>query len=73
MNDAYDILKKALDLWQRNAIASNDAGQIKKGNFSLPINVLTPYGYFEVVDVVFDETYGVLFDARPDRKYLHQD
>lgn len=72
MNDAYDILKKALDLWQQNAIAGNDAGQIKKGDFSLPINVLTPYGHFEIVDVVFDEHYGVLFDARPHSKYLIQ-
>jgi hypothetical protein len=73
MNDAYDIIKKALDLWQQNAMSSNDAGQLKKGNFSLPIKVLTPYGYYDVVDVVFDKDHGVLFDARPYRKYLNQD
>jgi hypothetical protein len=72
-NDAYDIIKKALDLWQQNAMSSNDAGQINKNNFSLPINVLTPHGYYEVVDVVFDKQYGVLFDARPYRKYRNQD
>lgn len=65
MNDAYDILKKAVDLWQQNAMNSNDAGQLSKQKFSLPINVLTPYGYYEVLDVSYDPVYGITFDARP--------
>lgn len=73
MSDAYDILKKALDLWQQNAMASNNAAEIKKDNFSLPINVLTPHGHYEIVDVVFDKKYGILFDARPYKKYRNQD
>jgi hypothetical protein len=61
--DAYDLLKQALWLWQQNALATNDATEINKNNFGMPINVKTPEGIWEINNVTYDPIYGILFEC----------
>lgn len=62
--DAYDLLKQGLFLWQQNALNNNDAATIKKDQFSMRLQVLTPEGYYDVKDVHYDmETNSIVLDA----------
>jgi hypothetical protein len=61
--DAYDLLKQGLFLWQQNALRNNDATEIKKKAFEIPLNVKTPEGIWEINNVKYDPTYGILFEC----------
>lgn len=61
--DAYDLLHQALFLWQRNAMANNNASDLKKSSFDIPINVKTPDGIWEINNVKYDPHFGILFEC----------
>lgn len=59
--DAYDILTSALRIWQRQAMTSNDASDIKKKYYGMPIHVETADGTFEITGVRYDHELGIVF------------
>ena len=63
--DSYDLLNQALFLWQQNAMAVNNAGDInKKNNFSIDLSVLTNEGQLKIKDVYFDQrSNSIVFDT----------
>lgn len=73
MKDAYQLLNEARTLWQQNALSKNDASSITKDNNVIPINMKTPYGYYEAQRVYYDETYGIVFEWDTPKVQLFQD
>jgi hypothetical protein len=64
--DAYDLLKQGLFLWQQNALNNNDATQLNKGKFEIPLTIKGPadVGYWQVNNVYYDKDYGIVFEAK---------
>ena len=73
MSDAYDLLNQARALWQQNAMAKNNAGAVNKNTSAIPINMKTPYGYYEVHNVYYDDDYGIVFEWNTPKVQLYQD
>ena len=61
--DAYDLLNQALFLWQRNAMSNNIASDLKKKSFDIALNVKTPEGIWQINNVKYDPTFGILFEC----------
>lgn len=59
--DAYDILNAALAMWSQHAMANNDAGNIRKNAFAMPIHVSTDDGIHKIKGVQYDPEYGIIF------------
>lgn len=59
--DAYDILNAALTMWGQQAMAMNDAGNIRKSANGMPIHVLTNAGMCEINNVKYDPEFGIVF------------
>lgn len=66
MKDAYDLLNEAQKVWRENAIIRNDAGSIEKREDGLALWCKTPYGWYKLNSVYFDDTYGIMFDHDSD-------
>jgi hypothetical protein len=64
--DAYDLLKQGLFLWQQNALNHNDASEIKKKTFEIPLSIKGPVdvGYWQVTNVYYDKHHGIVFEAQ---------
>ena len=64
--DAYDLLKQALFLWQQNAMANNNASDLKKSSFDIPLSIKGPadVGYWQVTNVHYDKHHGIVFEAQ---------
>lgn len=61
--DAYDLLNHAMWLWQQNAMANNNASDIKKKSFDIALVVKTPDGFHKASNVYFDGKHGIVIDA----------
>lgn len=66
MKDAYQLLNDAKDIWQQNAMSNNNAADLTKRTSGIPINMKTPYGYYEAHVVYFDPVYGIVFEWAPE-------
>jgi len=62
--DAYDILNAGLTIWGQQAMANNDATNIRKNALGMPIHVATPEGLFEIKGVQYDPEYGIVFTTK---------
>ena len=59
--DAYDILNAALTMWGQQAMANNDATDLRKKALGMPIHVLTNSGMCEINNVKYDPEFGIVF------------
>lgn len=66
MKDAYDLLKEAQELWQKNAMSLNDASSLTKENSSIRLCIKGPvdYGMWDATNVYYDEHHGIVIEAR---------
>jgi hypothetical protein len=48
-------------MWGQQAMAHNDATDIRKKALGMPIHVATPEGLFEIKGVKYDPEFGIVF------------
>ena len=59
--DAYDLLNAALTMWGHNAMANNNATEIRKNSFGMPLHVEVDGKLIKIVDVRYSATDGIVF------------
>lgn len=65
MKDAYELLKRAQELWQQNAMSMNNAGSLKKENRAIRLCIKAPeYGIWDATNVYYDEYHGIVIEAQ---------
>lgn len=62
--DAYKLLHQALVLWQQNAMANNNASDLKKNAFAIPLSIKCPDGVWQATDVSYDPIFGIVVEAK---------
>lgn len=65
MKDAYTLLNEAIEIWKQNAMAQNDATNIKKDTSGITLHIKAPeYGVWQATEVSFDPHFGIVIEAK---------
>lgn len=59
--DAYDLLNAALTMWGHNAMANNNATEIRKNSFGMPLHVEIDGKLIRIANVKYSVNDGIVF------------